>query len=230
VEVRSAIGRGATTAIVPSGGLEQNGLHMIIGKHDHIVRDVARQVASELGDALVTPVVSFVPEGDTDPPTGHMAYPGTIGVPEPVFAATLEGIARSLKAGGFKTICFLADHGGSVKPQREVAARLGAEWKDQGIRVVSVDQSEAEAKQNALLAREGETPASIGQHAGIPDTAELMAVWPEGVDLTRLTRPSFSFERGGSDGDPTRASAERGRALLAIKVAAAVRQIRAARD
>ena len=38
VEVRSALEQGYTTVIVPSGGIEQNGPHMIIGKHDHIVR------------------------------------------------------------------------------------------------------------------------------------------------------------------------------------------------
>ena len=54
--------------------------------------------------------------------------PGTIGVPEDVFAGTLEGIARSLKAAGFKTICFIADHGGSEKLQAEVAGRVQTWW------------------------------------------------------------------------------------------------------
>ena len=124
VEVRTAIEHGFTTVIVPSGGLEQNGPHMIIGKHDHIVQATARQIAEKLGRTLIAPVVSYVPEGQYDPPTGHMRFPGTIGVPEDVFAGTLEGIARSLKAAGFKTICFIADHGGSGKPQADVARRL----------------------------------------------------------------------------------------------------------
>jgi creatinine amidohydrolase/Fe(II)-dependent formamide hydrolase-like protein len=34
VEVRSAIALGFTTVLVPSGGIEQNGPHMILGKHD----------------------------------------------------------------------------------------------------------------------------------------------------------------------------------------------------
>jgi hypothetical protein len=54
----------------------------------------------------LTTIVGFVPEGDYDPPTGHLRSPGTIGVSEPAFAAVLEGAARSLKAGGFTTICF----------------------------------------------------------------------------------------------------------------------------
>jgi creatinine amidohydrolase/Fe(II)-dependent formamide hydrolase-like protein len=230
VEVRGAIDHGYTRVIVPSGGLEQNGPHMIIGKHDHIVAWTATRIASELGRTLVAPVVSFVPQGDYVPPTGNMRFPGTIGVPEPVFAGMLEGIARSLKAGGFKTICFIADHGQSAKPQAEVAARLTREWAGDGVKVVSVDDyyNAGGELQNVFLKAQGETPATIGQHAGIADTSELMAVYPRGVDIARFADLPFTVEATGVDGDPRRASAERGKALLEIKVQAAVRQIKAA--
>ena len=138
VEVRSAIARGYTTVIVPSGGIEQNGPHMILGKHDRIVSFAAKQIAAQLGHALVAPVISFVPEGSYDPPNGHLRFPGTIGVSEEAFAGVLDGVARSLKAGGFTTICFIADHGGSVKPQADVAAKLTREWAAEGVRVIDV--------------------------------------------------------------------------------------------
>jgi len=230
VEVRSAIEAGYTRVIVPSGGIEQNGPHMILGKHDLIVAATAERIARELGQTLVTPVISYVPEGNYVPPTGHMRFPGTIGVTEDVFAGVLDGIARSLKAGGFKTICFIADHGASMKPQSEVAARLAREWARDGILVISVDDyySAAGDKQNEYLEAQGETLATIGQHAGIADTSELMAVHPGGVDLTRLPKLPLRVEPTGVDGDPRRASAERGQALLNLKIAAAVRQIRQA--
>ncbi len=227
VEVRSAIARGYTTVIVPSGGIEQNGPHMILGKHDRIVRFAAGRIATQVGKTLVTPVIPFVPEGDYDPPEGHLKFPGTIGVSEQAFAAVLDGIARSLKAGGFKTICFIADHGGSVKPQAEVAARLSAEWAQQGVRVIDVSDYYADEGQTNFLRSQGETPASIGLHAGITDTSELMAVHPQGVDLGRFADAPFTLESNGVSGDPMRASAERGRALIDIKVQAAVRQIKA---
>jgi creatinine amidohydrolase len=227
VEVRSAIARGYTTVIVPSGGIEQNGPHMILGKHDYIVRWTAARIAGALGRALVTPVIPFVPEGDYDPPDGHLRFPGTVGVSEQAFAGMLDGIARSLKAGGFTTICFIADHGGSLKPQAEVAARLTREWAQQQIRVIDVSDYYADEAQTEFLKAQGETPASIGQHAGIADTSELMAVRPQGVDLGRFAEAPFTLERNGVSGDPMKASAERGRALIDIKVAAAVRQIKA---
>ena len=55
-----------------------------------------------------------------------------------------------------------------------------------------------------------------------------MAIYPQGVDLARFADLPFSLEATGADGDPRRASAERGRALLEIKIEAAVRQIKAA--
>jgi len=227
VEVRSAIARGYTTVIVPSGGIEQNGPHMILGKHDRIVRTAAGRIAAQLGRTLITPVIPFVPEGDYDPPQGHLRFPGTIGISEQAFAEVLDGAARSLKAGGFKTICFIADHGGSVKPQAEVAARLSKEWAPQGVRVIDVSDYYADEAQTGFLRSEGETPASIGRHAGIADTSELMAVHPQGVDLGRFAQAPFTLEPNGVSGDPMRASAGRGKALIDIKVQAAVRQIRA---
>jgi creatinine amidohydrolase len=230
VEVRSAIAQGYSRVIVPSGGIEQNGPHMILGKHDHIVAWTAERIARELGHTLVTPVVAYVPEGSYAPPTGHMRFPGTLGVTEDAFAGVLDGIARSLKAGGFKTICFIADHGASMKPQNDVAARLTREWAAEGIIVISVDDyyTAAGDEQNKYLEAQGETLATIGQHAGITDTSELMAVHPTGVDLTRLPRLPLRVEPTGVDGDPRLASAQRGQALLNLKIAAAVRQIRQA--
>jgi creatinine amidohydrolase/Fe(II)-dependent formamide hydrolase-like protein len=228
VEVQSALAQGYTTVIVPAGGIEQNGPHMILGKHDYIVRRAAEAIATELGHALVAPVISYVPEGSYDPPSGHMRFPGTIGVSEAAYGAVVEGIARSLKAGGFKTICFIGDHGGSQGPQAEVAARLTAEWAGQGVQVIHVDAYYSDDAQVALLLGQGESRAAIGDHASIIDTSELMAVHPQGVDLAR-SHGTFTLRETGVRGDPATASAERGRQLLAIKVRAAVEQIRARR-
>jgi creatinine amidohydrolase len=222
VEVQTALEHGYTTVIVPAGGIEQNGPHMILGKHDYIVRRTAEAIATELGHALVAPVVSYVPEGSYDPPSGHMRFPGTIGVPEAAYGAVIEGIARSLKAGGFKTICFIGDHGGSQAPQAEVAAHLTAEWAAQGVRVIHVDAYYSDDAQVALLLGQGESRAAIGDHASIIDTSELMAVHP-----ARSRGQLFNLRETGVRGDPATASAERGRQLLAIKIRAAVAQIRA---
>lgn len=229
IELRDAVAAGRRTVIVPSGGIEQNGPHMILGKHDRIVRHAARRIAEDLGDALVAPVLPFAPEGRFDPPDGHLRFPGTIGVTEDAFAAMLDGIARSLRLAGFRLICLLAEHGDSLRAQGNVAARLTAEWRREGTRVLSVDRwNAAIADQDAWLRGQGETEASIGTHAGIGDTSELMAIHPQGVDLSRLPARRETLGSLGASGDPSRASAARGEAILPIRIAAAVAQIRAA--
>jgi creatinine amidohydrolase len=227
VEVSKAIAQGYKTVIVPSGGIEENGPHMALGKHDRIVRWTAHEIAKKLGNALVAPVISFVPEGDYSPASGLMQFPGTIGVPEETFAAVLEGVARSLRGSGFKNICFIADHGGSVGPQAEVAMRLSQEWAADDVRVFDVtDYYGSIAVQNEFLRAQGESDAAIGEHAGIVDTSELMAVSPDSVDLSRAA-PGSNFAASGALGDPTKASAARGRVFLAMKVERAAAQIRA---
>lgn len=229
-EVRDAIAAGQRTVIVPSGGVEQNGPHMILGKHDHIVRAGARRVAEALGDALVVPVLPFAPQGRIDPPEGNLRFPGTLGVSEEAFAGMLEGIARSLRAAGFRWICLMADNGASQRPQERLAARLTAEWRREGVRVIALDRwYGAIAEQDAWLRAQGETEATIGTHAGIGDTSELMAVHPQGVDLARLPARPADLPALGATGDPARASAARGETMLAMRIAAAVAQIRQVR-
>jgi creatinine amidohydrolase len=228
VEVQTAVKAGHTTVIVPTGGIEQNGPHMILGKHDYIVGYAAQKIAAGLGKALVAPVVSYVPQGQYEPPQGHLRFPGTIGLPEPVFGQVLEGVARSLRAGGFKTICFIGDHGGNQAMQAEVSDRLSKLWAAEGIRVIHVAAYYDDAAQIKKLLGEGETLGTIGQHAGVLDTSELMAIHPAGVDLSKYSRLSLIPITTGIVGDPTTSSAARGQQLIAMRIDAAISQIKAA--
>jgi len=229
VEVRTALAKGYKTALVPTGGIEQNGPHMVLGKHDYIVGWAANRIALGAGHTLVAPVVSYVPEGAYWPATGHMRFPGTLGVSEEVFAGVLDGIARSLKTHGFTLICFMGDHGGSQRVQREAAVRLSKEWEREGVRAVNLDAYYDDSAQVKRLQAEGETAASIGQHATIIDTSELMAVHPAGVNPGRIAKSGFFTEVTGSSGDPARSGAQRGQELIAMRVDAAIAQIKSLR-
>jgi creatinine amidohydrolase/Fe(II)-dependent formamide hydrolase-like protein len=228
VELRARIRGGATAVIVPTGGTEQNGPHMVLGKHNFIVRHTAKRIAHALGNTLVAPVIAYVPEGRIAPPQGHMRFAGTISVSEPVFAAVLEATARSLRAHGFRTIFLLGDSGGNQRAQAKVARRLSRRWRREGVRVVHVGDYYAANGQVAWLRAAGETPATIGGHAGIRETSELLAIHPGGI-RTGLLKPGAMprLKQPGHDGDPSRASAARGRKLIQLKIAAALKQMRA---
>ena len=226
LEVRDAIAAGKLIAIVPTGGTEQNGPHMAIGKHNFIVRETAGKIALRLGNALVAPVLAYVPEGGFDPPQGHMNFPGTVGVGEPVFAAILRDAATSLALAGFRLICFLGDHGESQAAQRRIADTLTRLWRKRGIRVASLGRYYAANGESEWLKAQGFTSGQIGEHAGLLDTAELMAVRPEALRGDLLSPSSWPPGPSGARGDPTLASAAIGEKLLALKIAAGVAEAR----
>src|SRR5688500_7427040 len=101
-EVRDLVAAGTTNVIIGTAGTEQKGPHMVDGEHKFIMEYAADKIARGLGKTLVAPVVTYVPEGGWDPPTGHMRYPGTITLPEDRFVELLVNAGRSLKSSGFK--------------------------------------------------------------------------------------------------------------------------------
>jgi creatinine amidohydrolase/Fe(II)-dependent formamide hydrolase-like protein len=128
LEVRDAIAGGTTTVIVPTGGIEQSGPYLAVGKHNYVNRALCAAVARRLGRTLCAPNVPFVPEGDLEPPSAHMRYPGTISVTEQTFRALLTDIAASLKAHGFQHILLVGDSGGNQPGLKAVAADLAGRW------------------------------------------------------------------------------------------------------
>ena len=227
-EVREAIDRGATTVILPTAGTEQNGPHMVTGKHRYIIEEASDRIARELGDALVAPTVTYVPEGGVDPPSGHMRYAGTITLPNEFFMRLLEYAARSFRAHGFTDIAFIGDSGGNQRGMEAVAEMLNEEWGGEGSRVHFIGDYYANNGFRDWLVEQGEVPDSIGGHAGISDTSILLYVEPRHIRQDKLA-PGGGFEGSGVSGNPTRASAEYGEVGMRMRVDAAVRQIRAAR-
>ena len=228
VELRARIAEGATTVLVPIGGTEQNGPHMVLGKHNVRVRALSLEVAGALGDALVAPVIAYVPEGPIDPPGSHMRYPGTLSVPTGAFEQVLESAARSLRAHGFRDIAFVGDHGGYQQSLVAVAARLNRAWSNTPARAHAIVEyyRAGESVYPKLLAARGYRDEEIGAHAGLADTALALAVDPALVRNARLADPPRVAD--GVRGDPRRASAELGRLGSGAIVDATVAAIRAA--
>jgi creatinine amidohydrolase/Fe(II)-dependent formamide hydrolase-like protein len=224
-EVRDALAAGKTTIIVPTGGTEQNGPHMALGKHNVRIAANAEAIARRLGSTLVAPVVNLTPEGGIDPPTGHMRFPGTISIPDPVFRQVLEYTARSLKQHGFRDIVFIGDSGPNQAGQNAVAATLNAEWTGSTTRVHAIPgyyRSDPEGDAQEMMKR-GIRRDEIDNHADVRDTSQMMAVDPSMVRTARLERGDG---KNGVQGDPRRATAEIGRVLNARTVDRTVGLIR----
>jgi creatinine amidohydrolase/Fe(II)-dependent formamide hydrolase-like protein len=230
-EVRDAIRAGKTTIIIPVGGTEQNGPHMALGKHNARGRLLAGRIAGELGNALVAPVVAYVPEGSIAPPSGHMRFAGTISVPDAAFRGVLEGAARSFRQHGFTDVVLVGEHGGYQGDLKAVAAKLNLEWKGTPARAHFIE-AYYRATQDAYvkaLRDKGLTDVQIGTHAGAADTALTMAVDPALVrPAAQMPATPAEARANGVSGDPRLASAVLGRAGLDLVVAESVAAIRKA--
>lgn len=225
-EVRARIDAGARTVLLPIGGTEQNGAHLVLGKHNVRAPVLARRIAEALGDTLVAPVLAYVPEGRVDPPSAHMRWAGTISVPEAAFENLLDGAAASLCRHGFRDVVLLGDHGGYQPALQRVAARQ----RGPGCRVTALAAYYGAAQSDfpAWLSTQGHGAAEIGTHAGLADTALSLAIDPALVRTEAQARGASD----GVSGDPRRATAELGRHgvnLIVERSVQAIRALRAAR-
>jgi len=225
VELRERIAHGATTVIVPIGGTEQNGAHMLLGKHNVRAHVLADRIADALGNAIVAPTVAYVPEGSIHPPAAHMKYTGTISVPDAVFEGLLESTARSFKQHGFKDVVFLGDHGGYQSDLTQVADKLNREWaRDPACRAHAPLEYYriTQTAYVAALKAHGVSEAELGSHAGLADTALALAVDPALVRTDKLAGPYPA----GVTGNPKRATAELGELGTRLVVETTVAAIR----
>jgi creatinine amidohydrolase/Fe(II)-dependent formamide hydrolase-like protein len=221
-ETRDALKAGKTTVIIPTGGTEKNGYHMVLGKHNYVVTFAANLMARRLKNALVAPTIQYVPEGNPDSP----GRPGVISHPSPGYDMLLDAAARSLKAHGFKDILFIGDSGGNQSGLTNVAAKLNEEWKGTEYRAYGLTDYYGTGREHYrawLLAAYGYTDQIIGSHAGISDTSQLLFVRPAAVRKDQI-KPWGGPKDSGVSGDPTKATAEIGKMGIEFKVNAAIAQ------
>lgn len=228
MEIRDAMADGATTVIVPTGGIEQNGPYLALGKHNYILMGACEGIARELGNALCAPIIKLVPEGGIDEPTGHMRYPGTISLRGATFRAVLDDVASSLKAHGFTNIVFIGDSGGNQSGMREVAAMLNTRWS--GARVHYIPEFYA-AYSEAFDFMDKELGVTEGEKDGIHDdiviTSVMTAVDPVTVRHSQRLEAGLASINGVSISD-LEATQEMGKKVLAFRVHRTVEAIRAA--
>ena len=124
MEVRDEIASGKTTGIISTGGVEQNGPYVAGGKHNYVLEAMCESIARRLGNALCTPVLKLVPEGDPE----NIRYPGTLSLRQETFQAVLEDVGNSLRSQGFTNVVFIGDSGGNQNGMSAAAEALNRHW------------------------------------------------------------------------------------------------------
>jgi creatinine amidohydrolase/Fe(II)-dependent formamide hydrolase-like protein len=227
MEVRDALRSGKTTMLVATGGVEQNGPYLATGKHDYVLRGTTEAIARKLGNALIAPIVAFVPEGDIDPPSGHMKYPGTISLTEDTYERLLTDICACFRTHGFRRIVLLGDSGGNQKGMKAVAERLTAKWRDGTTQVRFIPEYYDYPSVTKWLEKEGIRQKDEGLHDDFAITAQMMAVDPTTVRMKQRIAAD-RFHINGINLAPAENTIAWGRKIIDFRAETTVQAIRKA--
>ena len=214
-EVARRIDAGAV-AILPIGaGAKQHGLHLPLNT-DRIQAEWFSARLAERFDALVWPTLSY----------GHypafVEYAGSISLSAATFEAMVTEIASDILSHGCRALLLL-DTGISTRVAIE---RAQTRLKIGNALHLKIHDGPRYRRTAAALTRQNH-----GSHADELETSLMLAIAPEIVDislaeasptiakavpgpLTPVDRTSPNYSRSGSFGDPTRATLEKGQALL----------------
>ncbi len=215
-------------AVLPMGAAsKEHGLHLP-NQTDLLT---AEALATEVANRL--PVLMLPPLGYGYYPA-FVDWPGSMSVSPSIYQAVVRDIIDCLADAGFQKVVLL-DTGLSTRPVLEIVAREAL--RERGIRVALTTTELGREKAREVF--EGE-----GTHANEDETAMMLAIAPEQVDLSRAIpelRPSTILSRRdpfappalvqggkmqsetGVFGNPTKATAENGRAYFDAKVADLIR-------
>ena len=226
MEVRDAMKSGKDTVIVATGGVEQNGPYLVTGKHNVVLRGTTEAIARKLGNALIAPIVPFVPEGDIDPPTVHMKYPGTISLTEETFQSLLTDICRSLRTHGFKNIILIGDSGGNQAGMEAVAKQLNSQADNTKGRILYIPEYYDFAAVAKWLEDRGVKQEPEGYHDDFGMTAMMMAVDPSSV-RTKQRIAAGKFSINGVNLSPAKKTINWGKRIINFRAEATVQAIHA---
>lgn len=231
LEVRDLVAGGHTTAIIATGGIEENGPFVATGKHNVILESACPAIAKRLGNALCAPIVKFVPEGTIDPPTRAMRFAGTISLSDETFRALLDDIASSLKQHGFTDIVLIGDSGGNQTGMETVARDLNERWKGSGTAAHFVAAYydpgwEATEQYTEEVLGVAETK-NDGHHDDIWVTAMMMVTDPSAVRYQQRVDAGLASINGVAI-TPLEQTVELGRKMTEFRAELTAKAIRAA--
>jgi mycofactocin precursor peptide peptidase len=191
---------------VPVGATEQHGPHLPLTTDTELATALVERLAAARPPVVAAPPLAYGSSGE------HAGFAGTLSIGQEALERVLVELVRSASAT-FPRLLLVCAHGGNVAALRRAELRLRAEGRE--VRAWLPGWSE-------------------GEHAGRVETSLMLALVPERVQLERAAAgatepvrdlmPRLASEGvravspNGVLGDPARARAEEGRALLAEEV------------
>lgn len=214
--------------LIPIGTVEQHGPHLPVNA-DNMVADFVARRAADATDAYLVPAIHY----------GYSPlfrdFPGTISIRPETLTSVVRDVCEALFQQGFRRFIFVNNHGGNQPSCEQVARELKAAH---GLVIGNIYPWNVGY---AVMRDTYEDPASVYGHGGEPETSAMMGMYPDDViaDLMNgrdpVTSGPFKPRRdnlieipgqnvggtvyldyrdqfpNGSSGDPSPATAERGR-------------------
>ena len=171
-QFRDRVPSACDLAIVPVGTVEAHGA-IPLGTDTIIPEAIASGLAPKL-NALVAPSIAY---GVTN---SLLPYPGSTTVSSATFTAYLFEAAAGLVDAGFRRIVLLNGHGGQTGEVAAVVARL---WNEKRAYAVAVEWWGFAEELSAKI-----YPGSISGHAGVEETAMILAIDADLVDGARAVK------------------------------------------
>jgi creatinine amidohydrolase/Fe(II)-dependent formamide hydrolase-like protein len=221
LEVRDQIKAGKTTALILTGGIEENGPYLTTGKHNHVLKATGDSIARSLGNALVAPIVTLEPGNPLRPNLS----PGTIVLSQATFQAVLTDMSNSLRSQGFKDVIMVGDSGGNAKGMQAAATSLNAEWKGNGyVHYIPeyYNYADVEKFEEDVL---GIHEKLEGYHDDYYITAIISTVSTDAIRMKERQKAG-KFVINGVALDPIAKTIENGRKMVAFRTEATVAAIK----
>ncbi len=220
--------RETDVALLPVGSLEQHGLHLPLDTDAFDADYLARRVAS----ACSSPKPVVLPPVSYGVSYHHSGFKGTVSVSNETLSRLVYEIGMSAAQNGIKKLVIINAHGGNSPALNYAAQMINRDAKI----FACVDTGEtSDVDVNKLI----ETPNDV--HAGEFETSTSLAVRPHLVRMDQAGKnvPAFSsrylnfsskravswyartkkISATGVMGDPTKASAEKGKRIWEIMIA-----------
>ena len=226
--------------ILPIAAVEQHGPHLPVSTDRMIAEHFCREIEEAIGaQVLILPTISITCSRH------HQSFGGTLTVLHQTFIHYLSEVLDSIAEAGFENIVILNSHGGNQASANLVVESWGVSHPDCRLTLLTWWR----AAGDELLEITERGLGGVG-HAGEFETSLMMLIAPELVRSDAIARggniPTYEWAesdmlrgaRGlvhrttrqmtenGVFGDPTAASAEKGRQITEVVVDQLVRILR----
>lgn len=216
-----------TVIVLPTGATEQHGPHLSCAVDSVIAAGVVGHALARLPESVPAYAMAPITYGKSEE---HLHFPGTMTLSGETLLATMNELGESVYRAGFRKLLIVNGHGGQPQVMEMAARELRLRHGD-FIVVPSFTWRVPHVAGRYLSERE----KKLAMHAGHAETALMLALAPDTVDMSRAVcnyppefpssllspdgRPACAwsardFGPSGVIGDPLPATAEQGQAIL----------------